>query len=94
MIMREKLSEPSLEMKEQMYDFYKMTFNSCFTERKKINLMTSISGWEKWSWRVVGITQNAVNEIHDFNGNSKVTKLLVRDHFFKGRSETYKKMLL
>ena len=90
---REKISEPNLEMKQQMYEFYKMTFNSCFTERKKINLMTSISGWEKWSWRVVGITQNAINEIHSNNGNSKVTKLLVRDHFFQGRSETYKKML-
>ena len=91
---REKISEPNLEMKKQMYEFYKMTFNSCFTERKKINLMTSISGWEKWSWRVVGITQNAINEIHYINGNSKVTKLLVRDHFFQGRSETYKKMIL
>jgi hypothetical protein len=30
---REKISEPNLEMKQQMYEFYKMTFNSCFTER-------------------------------------------------------------
>ena len=35
---REKISEPNLEMKKQMYEFYKMTFNSCFTERKKIKI--------------------------------------------------------
>ena len=70
-----------------------MIFQSSFSERKKINLMTSIFGWEKWSWRVVGITQCAIDLIHKHKGHRNVVKLLRRDHFFKERTETYREMV-
>ena len=72
---------------------YKDLFNSHFSERKKLNLMTAITGWEPWSWRVVGITIDAVGLVKENNGHSSSARELVRDHYFQGRTETYKKML-
>jgi hypothetical protein len=49
--------------------------------------MTAALGYEKWCWRVVGITKRAVIEIA--NNNYKLPKGLQRDHFKKSRKETY-----
>jgi len=87
------LEEPSIELKKNMHELYMKVFESSFTNQKKINLLSSIGGWEPWSWRVVGITTNAVKRIWDCGGHANVRKELVRDHFFQGRVVTYKKML-
>lgn len=49
--------------------------------------MTAALGYETWSWRVTGITKNAVLAIAR-NGYKKPSKMLSRDHG-RPRSETY-----
>ena len=90
---RQSITEPNIHLKKDMYKMYKDLFNSHFSERKKLNLMTAITGWEPWSWRVVGITIDAVGLVKENNGHSSSARELVRDHYFQGRTETYKKML-
>ena len=85
--------EPSEKLKKEMYEFYVKVFDSSFDHQKKKNLLTSITGWEPWSWRVVGITANAVGAIVENDGHARVKSQLVRDHFFQGRSVTYNNML-
>ena len=87
------LNEPSQQIKEQIYKFYIQIFESSFDVQKKKNLLTSIAGWEEWSWRVVGISVRAVGKILDQKGHARVKSELVRDHFFQGRSVTYNNML-
>ena len=86
-------NEPSQQIKEQIYKFYIQIFESSFDVQKKKNLLTSIAGWEEWSWRVVGISVRAVGKILDQKGHARVKSELVRDHFFQGRSVTYNNML-
>ena len=87
------IQEPSENIRKQIYQFYCKIYDSSFDIQKKKNLLTSIAGWEKWSWRVVGITANAVGRIIDEDGHARVKSELVRDHFFQGRSKTYENML-
>jgi hypothetical protein len=87
------LKEPSEKIKQEIYQFYTQIYDSSFDKQKKKNLLTSIAGWEEWSWRVVGITVSAVGRILDEKGHASVKKELVRDHFFQGRSKTYDNML-
>ena len=87
------LNEPSQQIKEQIYKFYIQIFESSFDVQKKKNLLTSIAGWEEWSWRVVGISVRAVGKILDQKGHARVKSELVRDHFFQGRSVTYNNLL-
>ena len=85
--------EPSEKLKKEMYEFYTKIFDSSFDHQKKKNLLTSIAGWEPWSWRVVGITANAVGEIVEDKGHARVKTKLVRDHFFQSRSTTSNNLL-
>ena len=87
------IKEPNIYLKKDMYNMYLSLFDSHFSERKKLNLMTAITGWEPWSWRVVGITIDAVGLVKEKKGHSSVSKELVRDHYFQGRTDTYKKIL-
>ena len=87
------LKEPSEKIKQEIYQFYTQIYDSSFEKQKKKNLLTSIAGWEEWSWRVVGITVSAVVRILEEKGHARVKKELVRDHFFQGRSKTYDNML-
>ena len=78
---------PSEETRKSIYSFYLLTYDSDFTIAKKRHLMTAALGYEKWCWRVVGITKRAVIEIA--SNNFKRPKGLQRDHFKKYRKETY-----
>lgn len=78
---------PSDEVKRQIYQFYKLIYESNFTFAKKKTLMTAALGMEEWSWRVVGISKNAVIEIAK-NNYKKPAKKLARDHQVT-RAETY-----
>ena len=88
-----KGTEPSEKLKKEMYEFYVKVFESSFDQQKKKNLLTSITGWEPWSWRVVGITANAVGAIVENDGHARVKSQLVRDHFFQSRSTTSNNLL-
>ena len=88
------IDEPSKKIKEEIYKLYTQIYDSSFDKQKKKNLLTSIAGWEPWSWRVVGITVDAVGRILENNGHARVKSELVRDHFFQGRSKTYENMLV
>ena len=87
------LQEPSEKIKKEIYEFYIKIFDSSFDVQKKRNLLTSIAGWEPWSWRVVGITAKAVGEIVKVMGHYKVKSNLIRDHFFQTRADTSRNML-
>ncbi len=65
--------------KQEIYSFYKLIYSSNFTFSKKVTLMTQALGMEEWSWRVVGISENAVVEIANNNFNRPTNKL-ERDH--------------
>jgi len=52
--------------------------------------MTSVLAYEKWSWRVVGITEEAVRVIAN-NNFKRPVKQLARDHTHS-RAETYTKI--
>ena len=82
--------EPTHEKKEELYRFYELIFNSSFTLTKKRSLMTSVLGYETWSWRVVGITEEAVKAIAR-NKFKKTTKTLARDHTLS-RKDTYNRI--
>ena len=78
---------PSDEVKQQIYQFYKLIYESNFTFAKKKTLMTAALGMQDWSWRVVGISKNAVIEIAK-NNFKKPPRKLARDHQVS-RAETY-----
>tara|TARA_Y100000591_G_C21746359_1_gene652197 strand:- start:598 stop:1104 length:507 start_codon:yes stop_codon:yes gene_type:complete len=84
--------QPTEEEKKQIYDFYKLIFSSSFSKQKKINLVNSLFLWEPWSWRVVGITINALKEFkkNDFKYKSRTFS---RDHFIQDRKVTINHML-
>ncbi len=79
--------EPTQQKKEELYRFYEMIFDSSFMLRKKRSLMTAVLGYETWSWRVVGITEEAIKAIARNNYNYP-TRTLARDHTHT-RMETY-----
>jgi len=83
---------PSEETKKTIYSFYLLTYDSNFPIAKKRHLMTAAMGYEKWGWRVVGITKSAVIKI--VNNNLRLPKGLQRDHFKKSRSDTYNEIFL
>ena len=58
-------NEPTDKIKKEIYQFYTQIYDSSFELQKKKNLLTSIAGWEEWSWRVVGISVSAVGKILD-----------------------------
>jgi hypothetical protein len=82
--------QPTIEVQQTIYEFYKLIYGSDFALTKKRSLMTSVMAYEKWSWRVVGITEDAVRIIAA-NGFRRPSKQLARDHT-KPRAETYSKI--
>jgi len=84
-----RIEEPPKVDKFEMYSLYKALYKTHFSITKKRNIMTSILGREKWSWRVVGITKEAIKKIIEYNYKVSVKKELQRDHYFQGRNQTY-----
>lgn len=48
-------------VKKQIYDVYLAIFKLDFKLQRKCSIMTSLLGGDEWSWRVIGITINALN---------------------------------
>jgi hypothetical protein len=86
----EDFIEPTQQKKELMYKFYLLAYESNFEIAKKRHLMTAAMGYEKWCWRVVGITRQAIIEIA--NNDFRLPKGLQRDHFKQSRAETFNKI--
>jgi len=87
MDLNSELIEPTQSKKELMYKFYLLTYESNFELSKKRSLMTATMGYEKWAWRVVGITPKAIIEIA--KNDYKLPKALQRDHLKQSRSQTF-----
>lgn len=79
--------KPSTEKQKTLYDFYKLLHGSDFELMKKRSVMTAVLGYERWSGRVVGITEDAVRAIA-LNNYRKPSRQLARDHS-QPRSHTY-----
>ena len=86
----DNLIEPNENRKRLMYEFYLLTYQSDFDLTKKRHIMTSAFGYEKWCWRVIGITRQAIIRIAD--NSFKLPKGLQRDHFKQSRAETFNKI--
>lgn len=71
--------QPELSRIENFYEFYKLIYTSPFDRGKKRMVMTSALGYESWSWRVVGISRDAIFEIKN-NNFKHPAKKLSRDH--------------
>lgn len=87
---KRKFVEPTADEKRSMYEMYKLIHGSHFSPAKKRSVMTAVLGYESWSWRVVGITEEAIKAIarNDFK---KPSHVLARDHN-PPRSNTYAKI--
>ena len=81
---------PTTTEQQVLYEFYQLIYNSHFALPKKRSLMTAVLGYERWSWRVVGITEAAIKVIAE-NKFRKPSRLLARDHTTP-RSATYSKI--
>lgn len=75
-----------IENEQAFYDTYVFIFQSKFKLPKKSMLFSALMAGEPWGWRVVGITEGALNELakNDF----KYTKGLVCRAHFVDRIET------
>jgi len=74
------ITEPDERYLDELYEIYVSVFNSTLLSKgKKEGLIDAIFMWETWSWRVVGISFNALKKIkeNDFRGKPKG---LVRGH--------------
>jgi hypothetical protein len=85
-----KYVEPTQQKKKELYKFYELIFDSTFTLPKKRSVITAVLGYETWSWRVVGITEEAIKAIARNNFN-KPSRVLARDHTLS-RKETYSRI--
>ena len=85
-------SEPDESKKKEIYKLYEYIFKSSFDTKKKEVLLTIAFGNEKWSWRVVGISYQALSEFQQ-NGFKYKTRTFNRDHFYQPRIVTFRKML-
>ena len=85
-------SEPNESKKKEIYKLYEYIFKSSFDAKKKEVLLTIAFGNEKWSWRVVGISFQALAEFEENNFKYK-TRTFNRDHFYQPRIITFRKML-
>ncbi len=82
--------EPAEAEKRNYYAIYELVFDSHFSLSKKRSVMTAVLGYEAWSWRVVGITEDAIRAIAKNNFN-KPSRVLARDHRLP-RVTTYNKL--
>ena len=86
------ITEPPIKQRKAIYDLYKVIIECELPEHKKQLLLTVSFGYEKWSWRVVGITKQAIIEFAK-NDYKYKTRTFNRDHFYQERHVTFSLML-
>tara|TARA_A100000164_G_C21617197_1_gene634899 strand:+ start:72 stop:692 length:621 start_codon:yes stop_codon:yes gene_type:complete len=86
--------EPSEILKKELYRLHKEVVQSpILSFNKKERLLNLIFAYEPWSWRVVGISREAINEFKK-NDYQKITSGgPQRDHFFKMRKDYIRPMM-
>lgn len=83
----EPLEEPSLDYRRRLYDLYVSVFESTvFSDRKKKLILDSLFVGEKWSWRVVGISLDALTLIRNSNFSWTGNGTLQRGHIIRRAS--------
>ena len=87
-----KAEPPNDQIKKELYNIYESILKSSVSLNKKEKMLNSIFGFEPWSWRVVGISKEAIKEFKDNNFNYK-SGTFQRDHYFQARYITLRKML-
>lgn len=95
--MLHRVGMPKLELRKELYEIYCAIFNACtgpnyLSREKQEYLLDSVFACEHWSWRVVGISQEALEEFSNKNFEKKPREL-PRDHFICKRVVTRKRML-
>ena len=80
------IEEPEEHYRRELYKIYKSILDTSLNVKKKRNLLTYLFAWENWSWRVVGISVNALQKIkdNDFVSNQGIVRGHIND-----RSKTY-----
>jgi hypothetical protein len=76
------------DIKNQIYDVYLALFKLNIKVQRKCSIMTSLLGGDEWSWRVIGITLEAVNLL-ERNGYKYLKGSICRAHIV-GRLTTAK----
>ncbi|MCX5789324.1 MAG: hypothetical protein NTX64_12575, partial [Elusimicrobia bacterium] len=79
-----------IENEQAFYDAYAFFFQLPFSFQKKNVLFTALMAGEPWGWRVIGITEAALESLakHDFR---YTPRLICRSHLV-GRIETAKEI--
>ena len=77
---------------EYLYKLYVCIRESDFPRWKQYNLLRSLVVGEEWSWRVVGISENALTEFAG-NGFKKPKNRIERHHHWQSFADTAKPML-
>ena len=80
-----------LKQIEQLYNLYVHIRKSSLPERKQYNLIRALLVGEVWSWRVVGISENALYQFAK-NDFKKVKNKIDRHHHIKSFAEYSKRM--
>ena len=84
--------EPSELYKMELYKIHKEIVNSkVLSYNKKEKALNVLFAYEPWSWRVVGISKNAIQ--HFKNNRFRYLKGTQRDHYFQNRNVTMGRMI-
>ena len=80
------IKEPDENYRKELYKIYNSIVESKLEIKKKRNLLTYLFAWENWSWRVVGISVKALEEIqkNKFASNKGIRRGHIND-----RAKTY-----
>lgn len=84
-------TEPSKEVRLEIYKLYEVIYYSKLSYKKRRSLMSSIFAWEHWSWKVDRISYKALKKYKE--NNFKYTAGLHRDHYVLERAKMFDKML-
>ena len=80
------IKEPGEPYRKELYKIYSSIVESEIDDNKKRNLLTYVFAWENWSWRVVGISLNALKRLQVNKFSS--SKGIRRGHIID-RAKTY-----
>lgn len=86
----EPINYPTKEYQAALYKVYKAVFEQKILDENRIRLMTPLFAYQRWSWRVVGISEGAIKLIRA--SKYSYPKGLNRDHFIQDRTNTFRQM--
>ena len=85
---------PSENLKREIYRLHKEVVNSkVLSDNKKEKTLNILLAYEPWSWRVVGISKNAIKMFKENNFRKLKKDGPQRDHYFQERNITIRRMM-